>query len=240
MTRVQDGGKVVSLRHRPPLPPGNTPGTHYILPFRYNQFSPFWNLTPSVRRLVPFLIIKISRIPQHFKPTVYPTFILVVQIVYSTTSNASLFFLINENTELGTTNNQTFTTASRDWQVTSDRHCLVRYPYTPTAASMMTTRRHWDFLELYRQHSRKPGLPITSSCFLNFTDLLSTLFKCYLLVCSNAASILYWRVCVRPAHRSYSLFNTRDVSRRKHRFSQNTRFFSPHSLLSTGRHLLCV
>jgi hypothetical protein len=26
---AQDGGKVVSLRHRPPLPPGNTPGTHF-------------------------------------------------------------------------------------------------------------------------------------------------------------------------------------------------------------------
>jgi len=29
MTRAQDGGKVVSLTHRPPLPPGNTPGTHF-------------------------------------------------------------------------------------------------------------------------------------------------------------------------------------------------------------------
>jgi hypothetical protein len=28
MTAAQDGGKVVSLKHRPPLPPGNTPGTH--------------------------------------------------------------------------------------------------------------------------------------------------------------------------------------------------------------------
>jgi len=27
MTMSQDGGKVVSLKHRPPLPPGNTPGT---------------------------------------------------------------------------------------------------------------------------------------------------------------------------------------------------------------------
>jgi hypothetical protein len=25
----QDGGKVVSLTHRPPLPPGNVPGTHF-------------------------------------------------------------------------------------------------------------------------------------------------------------------------------------------------------------------
>jgi hypothetical protein len=29
MTTVQDGGKVVSLTHRPPLPPGNAPGTHF-------------------------------------------------------------------------------------------------------------------------------------------------------------------------------------------------------------------
>jgi hypothetical protein len=28
-TTAQDGGKVVSLTHRPPLPPGNIPGTHF-------------------------------------------------------------------------------------------------------------------------------------------------------------------------------------------------------------------
>jgi hypothetical protein len=28
MTKAQEGGKVVSLTHRPPLPPGNPPGTH--------------------------------------------------------------------------------------------------------------------------------------------------------------------------------------------------------------------
>ena len=28
MTTAQDGGKVVSLTHRPPLPPANAPGTH--------------------------------------------------------------------------------------------------------------------------------------------------------------------------------------------------------------------
>ena len=26
---TQDGGEVVSLTHRPPLPPGNTPDTHF-------------------------------------------------------------------------------------------------------------------------------------------------------------------------------------------------------------------
>jgi len=29
MTMAQDGGIVVSLTHQPPLPPGNTPGTHF-------------------------------------------------------------------------------------------------------------------------------------------------------------------------------------------------------------------
>jgi hypothetical protein len=29
MTTAQDGGKVVSLTHRPPFPPGNAPGTHF-------------------------------------------------------------------------------------------------------------------------------------------------------------------------------------------------------------------
>ena len=29
MTTAQGGGKVVSLTHRPPLPPENTPGTHF-------------------------------------------------------------------------------------------------------------------------------------------------------------------------------------------------------------------
>ena len=29
MTMAQDGGKVVSLTHRPPLSPGNAPGTHF-------------------------------------------------------------------------------------------------------------------------------------------------------------------------------------------------------------------
>ena len=29
ITTAQYGGKVVSLMHRPPLPPGNAPGTHF-------------------------------------------------------------------------------------------------------------------------------------------------------------------------------------------------------------------
>jgi hypothetical protein len=29
MTTAQDGGKVVTLTHRPPLPPGNARGTHF-------------------------------------------------------------------------------------------------------------------------------------------------------------------------------------------------------------------
>jgi len=29
MTTAQADGKVISLTHRPPLPSGNTPGTHF-------------------------------------------------------------------------------------------------------------------------------------------------------------------------------------------------------------------
>jgi hypothetical protein len=29
MTTTQDGGKVISLTHQPPLPAGSTPGTHF-------------------------------------------------------------------------------------------------------------------------------------------------------------------------------------------------------------------
>jgi len=29
MTTAQGGGKVVSFTHRPPLPPANTPSTHF-------------------------------------------------------------------------------------------------------------------------------------------------------------------------------------------------------------------
>jgi hypothetical protein len=29
MTTAQDGGKIVSRMHQPPLPPGNTPGSHF-------------------------------------------------------------------------------------------------------------------------------------------------------------------------------------------------------------------
>jgi len=31
MTTAQDGDKVVSLTHQPPLPPGNTPGTYFCI-----------------------------------------------------------------------------------------------------------------------------------------------------------------------------------------------------------------
>ena len=30
MTTAQDSGKIVSLTHRPPLPPGNAPRTHFF------------------------------------------------------------------------------------------------------------------------------------------------------------------------------------------------------------------
>ena len=41
MTTAQDGGKVVSLTHRPPLPPGNTPGTHFCYRLKMTQVQMF-------------------------------------------------------------------------------------------------------------------------------------------------------------------------------------------------------
>jgi len=35
MTAAQDGGKFVSLTHRPPLPQGNAPGTHFCQRLRH-------------------------------------------------------------------------------------------------------------------------------------------------------------------------------------------------------------
>ena len=35
VTTAQDGGKVVSLTHLPPLPPGNAPGTHFCSRLAY-------------------------------------------------------------------------------------------------------------------------------------------------------------------------------------------------------------
>jgi len=37
MTTAQDGGRVVSLTHRPPLPPGNANGTHFCYRLSRNQ-----------------------------------------------------------------------------------------------------------------------------------------------------------------------------------------------------------
>ena len=41
MKTAQDGGKIVSLSHRPPLPPGNTSGTHFC----YKLSQPHGNST---------------------------------------------------------------------------------------------------------------------------------------------------------------------------------------------------
>jgi len=41
MTTAQDGGKVVSLTHRPPLPPGDTPGLyHWKIPMTPSGIEP--------------------------------------------------------------------------------------------------------------------------------------------------------------------------------------------------------
>jgi hypothetical protein len=47
MTTAQDGGKVVSLTLRPPLPPGNTPGTNYFSVFPYFKTEPNMEALPA-------------------------------------------------------------------------------------------------------------------------------------------------------------------------------------------------
>ena len=44
ITTAQDGGKVVSFTHRPPLPPGNAPGNHF-----WNLNDTSWDRTSYLR-----------------------------------------------------------------------------------------------------------------------------------------------------------------------------------------------
>jgi hypothetical protein len=69
MTMAQDGGRVVSLTHRPPLPPGNAPGTHFcqrlsrpqghsaigkIMSMK-NSNDTIWNQTSDIRFVAQYL-----------------------------------------------------------------------------------------------------------------------------------------------------------------------------------------
>ena len=55
MTMAQDGGKFVSLTHRPPLPTGNTPGTHFFWRLSWTQGHSAigWNLGQWKTPLTP-------------------------------------------------------------------------------------------------------------------------------------------------------------------------------------------
>jgi len=44
MTTAQDGGKVVSLTHRPPLPPGNAPGAQVTICCCLMKHKNSWNI----------------------------------------------------------------------------------------------------------------------------------------------------------------------------------------------------
>ena len=55
MTTAQDGGRVVSLAHRPPLPPGNTPGSHSY--YRKDFMSMKTPLIPAGIEPVTFLFV---------------------------------------------------------------------------------------------------------------------------------------------------------------------------------------
>jgi hypothetical protein len=48
ITMAQDGGKVVSLMNRPPLPPGNTPGTHF---WDFNKMAENYDIPFFLRKI---------------------------------------------------------------------------------------------------------------------------------------------------------------------------------------------
>ena len=50
MTTVQDGGKVVSITHRPSLQPGNAPGTHFC--YRLGAAVAKWSRCYATNRKV--------------------------------------------------------------------------------------------------------------------------------------------------------------------------------------------
>ena len=55
MTTAKDGGKVVSLTHRPPLPPGNTPGPHFCYTLLKSQAN---SRTSKRKTFLPINVIK--------------------------------------------------------------------------------------------------------------------------------------------------------------------------------------
>ena len=61
MTTAQDGGKVVSLMHQLPLPPGNAPGTHFCYrlsrPQDHNAIGRFMSMTPAGIEPVAFRFV---------------------------------------------------------------------------------------------------------------------------------------------------------------------------------------
>jgi hypothetical protein len=63
LTTAQDGGKVVSLTHRPHLPPGNSPGTHFC--YRLSRLQGH----SAIRRI--YVNAKIPMTPSGIEPTTF-------------------------------------------------------------------------------------------------------------------------------------------------------------------------
>jgi hypothetical protein len=71
MTTAQDSDKVVSLKHRPPLPPGNTPGTHsFLLEAESTQGEGLcqWKIPRTPSGIVPAAIRFVAQYLNHCVP----------------------------------------------------------------------------------------------------------------------------------------------------------------------------
>ena len=76
----QDGGKIVSLTHRPLLPPGNTPGTHFCWRLsRPQDHSAIGKMSPS--GIVPATFRFVAQ-PLYHCATAVPIYIYIYIYIY--------------------------------------------------------------------------------------------------------------------------------------------------------------